>query len=267
MFLPRFDNIGMTFLGQDRDPEPVSTDTDWLERRGIAYYIPRGIDRFGASVQNSSGFLAWQSSFSRRHFESITAKNKEVLSQGPGSPAEQVREARAFAVSMHQVSGWQDAMAEYWRGSELANLPLLVYQTQDSEDPVSPELASHSLAVLTSLRGEWGFDFSTHADVIHLAGGYLEVCLSGFVEEAILRFLDSDEARLLRLIFHTPFIFSREGYVAKEKKSLAEELSQDDAMRTARLKRAVTMLVGRFLLSPQDYHPRAKDKNVTLEFR
>lgn len=257
----------MSFLGQSGDPEPVSIDTDWLERKGRAYYVPRGINRSGASVQNPSGFLASQASVSQEDLELATQKNRVVLSQGPGSPAEQVREARAFAVSMHQVSGWQNAMAGYWREPEWANLPLLVYQTHNSKEPVSSELTNRALTVLTSCVGEWGFDFSTHADVIHLAGGYLEVCLSGFVEEAILRFLDSDEARSLRLVFHTPFIFSREGYVAKTKKTLTEELSQDDTMRTARLKRAATMLVGRFVLSPQDHHLRAKDKNVILEFR
>jgi hypothetical protein len=218
-------------------------------------------------VQNSPAFLAAQSSISQGNFELVTRKNSAVLSKGQGSPAKQVREARAFAVSMHQVSGWQDAMAEYWRGPEWADLPLLVYQTHNSEEPVSSELTNRALTVLTSFRGEWGFAFSTHADIIHLAGGYLEVCLSGFVEEAVLRFLNSDEARLLKLIFHTPFIFSREGYVAKKKKSLAEELSQADTIRAERLKRAATMLVGRFLLSPHDCHPHAKDKNVILEFR
>lgn len=255
-------------MGQSGDPEPVSIDTDWLERRGVSYYVPRGIDRSGARVEKPSGFLASQASFSQEDFELVAGKNSTVLSKGSGSPAEQVREARAFAVSMHQVSEWQDAMAEYWRGPERANLPLLVYQKYNSEGPASSELTSRSLAVLTSLRGEWGFDFSTHADVIHLAGGYLEVCLSGFVEEAILRFLNSDESRLLKLIFHTPFIFSREGYVAKEKKSLAQELNQqEEVVRSARLRRAATMLVGRFVLSPQDHHPRAKNKNVALEFR
>lgn len=267
MYLPRFDNIGFIAASQT-SVAPISLDREWFERRGSAYLVPRGIDvGIGHKDKSAPGFLASQSGYSPEVIEETARRNAALLSERrTGLPAQR-QHSKVFAVSMHQIPEWQDHMAAHWRSQELADIPLLVYQTHEVPTPVSQELTRHAWAVLTSLRGEWGFDFSANADVIHLAGGFLEMCLSGFVEEAILRFLDFDDSQLLRLVFHTPFIFSREGFLGKEKKSFAQELNQTAEIRDARLKRALTMLVGRFALSDRTYHPHASRKNVVLEFK